>query len=296
MNATPNVGYSLGSHPAGNGTTAAGNVTFTADLEDDSGLALFNTSNAANFAAARRLDAVGFSGAQGAIADLYREGTGLSPAGATVGQYSFVRKMTSASGGLPQDTGDNAADFLLVDSDGAIYSVVQAKLGAPGPENLSSPVRRSTISVALLDTSVASSQPPNRVRDLTSDPANNATFGTLSLRRRVTNNTGANVTRLRFRVTELTTFPAPGGVADLRPMSSGAIEVTVQGTVKTVQGTTVEQPPAQPNGGGFNTSMTVGVVSLAQPLAPGASVDVQFLLGVQQTGSFHFLINIEALP
>src|SRR6185369_16317790 len=34
--------------------------------------------------------------------------------------------------------------------------------------------------------------------------------------------------------------------------------------------------------------------SLAQPLAPGASTNVQFMLGVQQTGSFRFFFNVEA--
>ena len=32
------------------------------------------------------------------------------------------------------------------------------------------------------------------------------------------------------------------------------------------------------------------------PLASGASINVQFLLGVQQTGTFHFYIIFEALP
>jgi hypothetical protein len=32
------------------------------------------------------------------------------------------------------------------------------------------------------------------------------------------------------------------------------------------------------------------------PVAPGASVNLQFLLGVEKTGSFKFFFNIEALP
>jgi hypothetical protein len=64
----------------------------------------------------------------------------------------------------------------------------------------------------------------------------------------------------------------------------------------TVQGTTLEQPPTQPNGGGINSSMAAGTVTLATPLANGASVNVQFLLGVQTTGTFRFLVIIEALP
>jgi hypothetical protein len=61
----------------------------------------------------------------------------------------------------------------------------------------------------------------------------------------------------------------------------------------TVEGTTLETPPAQSLGGGHNSTMTV---TLGTPLAPGASVNLQFLLGVQQTGSFKFFFNIEALP
>jgi uncharacterized repeat protein (TIGR01451 family) len=130
------------------------------------------------------------------------------------------------------------------------------------------------------------------VRDFTSDPPNNSTFGTLDVRLTFTNNTGANLTRLRFRVVDLTTFPAPSGVADLRPRTSTAVVVTVDrppcgsGTSNvTVQGTTLEQPPSQLNGGGFNSSLSVGSITLGTPLANGASVDVRFLLGIQQTGN-----------
>ncbi|HEX7315753.1 MAG TPA: hypothetical protein VF297_17680, partial [Pyrinomonadaceae bacterium] len=62
-----------------------------------------------------------------------------------------------------------------------------------------------------------------------------------------------------------------------------------------VQGTTLEQPPSQPNGGGFNSSLSAGTITLGTPLANGASVNVRFLLGIQQTGTFKFFINIEAL-
>jgi hypothetical protein len=42
--------------------------------------------------------------------------------------------------------------------------------------------------------------------------------------------------------------------------------------------------------------MSAGTVTLATPLPNGASLDVRFLLGIQQTGSFRFYINVEALP
>ena len=156
---------------------------------------------------------------------------------------------------------------------------------------------------ALLDPCVDSSSAPNRVRDLTSVPAQNSTFGTIDIRRTFTNQTGANVTRLRFRIVDITTFPAPSGTADLRHRTSTAVVVTVDrppcgsGTSNvTVQGTTVEAPPSQPNGGAFNSSWSAGTVTLATPLANGASIDIRFLLGVQQTGIFKVLLDIEALP
>jgi hypothetical protein len=46
------------------------------------------------------------------------------------------------------------------------------------PENLSSPIERNaSFAVNMLDSCVASTSPPNRVRDFTSDPAHNPTFG-----------------------------------------------------------------------------------------------------------------------
>jgi hypothetical protein len=116
---------------------------------------------------------------------------------------------------------------------------------------------------------------------------------------------------LRFRVIDLDTFPAASGFADLRPRTSAAVVVAgisdsvtcaatgapaVPPCTATVQGTTLEQPPAQVNGGGFNSSMSAGTVTLGTPLANGASINLQFLLGVQQTGNFRFYLNIEALP
>ena len=111
------------------------------------------------------------------------------------------------------------------------------------------------------------------------------------------------MTRVRWRVIDLTTFPAPSGISDLRPRTSTAVGVTVDrapcgsGTSNvTVQGTTLEQQPSQPNGGGFNSSLSSGTVTLATPLANGATLDLRFLLGIQQTGSFKFYVNVEALP
>ena len=304
------VGYSLASYPAGNGTTATGDATYTTDIPDNAGIAIFNTSIAANFNLANRLDAVGSTSEANT---LYKEGTGYPALVPFSIDYSFYRDNCGKGGSIttfgictidtPKDTNNNAADFVFVDTNGTSAGAGQ-RLGAPGPENLSSPIQRNaSFAVNLLDICVANASPPNRVRDFTSDPPNNSTFGTLDIRRTVTNNTGGNVTRLRWRVIDLTTFPAPSGIADLRPRTSTAVVVTVDrppcgsGTSNvTVQGTTLEQPPSQPNGGGFNSSMSSGTVTLATPIANGASLDLRFLLGIQQTGSFKFFINVEALP
>jgi Lamin Tail Domain len=305
------VGYSLASYPAGNGTTATGDATYTTNIPENVGIAIFNNNTGgASYSLANRMDAVGTT----AEADtVYKEGTGLPTLVGFSIDYAWVRDACGKSGSIttfgacpistPKDTNNNAADFYFVDTNGTSAGGGQ-RLGAPGPENLSSPIQRnSSLPASLLDGCVAGSSPPNRIRDFTSDPANNSTFGTLDIRRTFTNNTGGNVTRLRFRVVDLTTFPAPSGIADLRPRTSTAVVVTVDrapcgsGTSNvTVQGTTLEQPPSQPNGGGFNSSLSAGTVTLATPLANGATLDVRFLLGLQQTGSFKFFLNVEALP
>ena len=128
-----------------------------------------------------------------------------------------------------------------------------------------------------------------------------------------TNDTSSPVTALRFRIVELTTHPSPSGTADLRARDSDDITVTGVADTETcsssgagpapcdvtVQGTTLEQPsfnpPYQPNGGGLNSSLAVGTITFDYPLEDGESVNVQFLLGIQQTGSFRFLLNIEAV-
>lgn len=300
------IGYSLAAYPAGNGTTATPDATFTIDIPDNAGIALFNTANPANFDLASRLDAVGSTSEANS---LYKEGAGYPALIPFSIDYSFYRSYcpVTAPGadpvcapggsGIPQDTNDNALDFVFVDTNGTSAGAGQ-RLGAPGPENLSSPVDDgSGITHSRLDPAQADNVSPNVARDFTSDPPNNSTFGTLSIRRTWTNNTGVPVTRLRFRIAEVETFPAPGGTADLRIRTSVPVVVTrTDGSTVTVQGTTLEQPPSQPNGGGFNSSVSAATISLATPLTPGASINVQFLFGIQQTGCYRVGILAESLP
>ncbi len=308
---TNSVAYSL----AGNAT---GDATYTTDIPDNAGIALFNTSIAANFTIANQFDAVGSTSEANT---LYKEGTGYPALTPFSIDYSFSRDQCGKGGSItvlgvcpistPKDTDNNASDFYFVDTNGTSAGAGQ-RLGAPGPENLSSPIQRnSTFTEQLIDSTVVKTNPPNRVRDFTSDPPNNSTFGTLDIRRRIVNNTGGSATRLRFRIIDITTFPAPSGFADLRPRTSTLVVVSgindsatclaANGVATTpctinVQGTTLEQPPSQPNGGGFNSTLSSGTVTLGTPLANGASINVRFLLGIQQTGTFKLFMNVEALP
>ncbi len=306
--------YSLANY--GGTGAAAGDLTLSTEIENDRNVSIFSTTNVLALSTLNRFDAVGFGANTGNVCDLLREGTNLGAVLGSTLQYIFFRKecdfvpgMGCTTPGRPKDTNDNAADFLFADTTATLVAGAGQRLGAPGPQNLASPLNRDgIIPVLLLDMSGAKASPPNRVRDLTSDPGNNSTFGTLAIRRRVVNNSGGPVTRLRFRIIETTPEPPPGGAADLRARTGMTLMgVTVNdgmtcaatGTpmtppcTVTVQGLTLEQPPAQAKGGGYNATLTL---TLGTPLPDTSSVNVEFLLGVQQPGSFRFFVIVEALP
>jgi uncharacterized repeat protein (TIGR01451 family) len=293
--------YSLGAY-------AAGDQALVFDIEADRNVALFNTADLSNISTAARLDAVGFGSNTGGNCDLLREGGTLPDASGSTSEYSFVRQVNK---GATQDTGDNSSDFIVVSTTTAAVGANTPTLGAPGPENstgargpvpCTQPPGTTGFGRARLDSTVDAATAPNIARDNTSNPGNNSTFGTVDFRRRFTNNTGAPVTRLRFRITN-TLNPATAGAADLRALTSSAIIVggvndaaTCGGSAPcsvAVQGTTLEQPPAQTSGGGVNSSLGVGTITFATPLAAGADVDVHLLFGVQQTGNYHLSIVVE---
>src|SRR5262249_41054562 len=158
-----------------------GDGTFTTDIPDNAGIAIFTTNIPANFALGTRLDAVG-STAEANV--LYKEGTGYPSITPFSIDYSWVRDQCGRNGavnviaacplsnGTPIDTNNNAADFYFVDTNGTSAGGGQ-RLGAPGPQNLSSPIYNAApIATALLDTCSASSAAPNFVNDTTSDPPN----------------------------------------------------------------------------------------------------------------------------
>src|SRR5690348_16260079 len=139
------VGYSLASYTAGNGTTATGDATYTTDIPDNAGIALFNNNSAGvNYSPANRLDAVGSTSEANT---LYKEGTGYPAITPFDLESSFYRDNCGKGGSLttfgactidtPKDTNDNAADFIIVDTNATSAGAGQ-RLVAPGPENLSS--------------------------------------------------------------------------------------------------------------------------------------------------------------
>jgi hypothetical protein len=272
----------------------------TSDLDADTNIGLFSASTVAALSSSNLLDAAG-SGT-GNICDLLEEGTPLLPALGSSSEYSFVRKLTT---GLPQDTDDNFTDFAVVSTTPTtpVGSNAAPLLGAPGPENLSSPTSLSGLTAGVIDPAQASTASPNRVRNIspyTDNLSNTGSYplGTFAIRRSYINNTGHTVTRLRFRLIDITAFPSPVGTADMRGITSPvsqSVTITGGGSV-TVIGTALEPSPggnpAQPNGGGINSSMTV---PLGLPLADGQSINVQWLLGVKQGGTFRFFVLIEGL-
>jgi hypothetical protein len=310
--------YSLANY--GGSGAAVGDQTMTQDIESDANVAIFSTTSLTNLSTLTRLDAVGFGSNTTGVCALLSEGTTLTPLGGSVLEYSYFRDECGKkgnpammglcpTGGFEADTGDNANDFIFADTLATVTPAGQ-RLGAPGPQNLVSARLNLLIPAFLLDANKSSTISPNRVRDATPQGPN-ATQGTLEVRRRFVNNTGANVSQLRFRIVDMSSLPTSGAIADLRALSSTTITVSgitdsatcaATGTPSTAPctvtlfGTTVEEPPAQPLGGSLNSTMSAGTITLPTPLAPGQSINLNFRLGVQTTGAFKFFFNVEALP
>lgn len=284
-------GYSLTTYPAGNGTTATPDATYTTDIPDNTGLALFRTTVAANFNLANRLDAVGPTSEANA---LYKEGAGYPTMTAGFNTEGSWKRLRSKKDGRTFDSDNNVSDFYWADPQATTVATGVLTLGAPGPENSTSPLFKddAAMTPTLVAPCVGSSTAPNRTRT-------GAPGGFMEIRRTVTNNTGAPVTRVRFRVIDITTIPQ-SSVADIRAVTSSDSTESQPcggGTV-TIRGTTLEEPPTQPNGGGFNSSLSIPstVISLGSPLAPGASVNVSFRVAVITGGAYRFWVAAETLP
>jgi len=290
---TNSDGYSLANY--GGTNAAAGDQTYSGvDIASDAGLHLDNGAGAI-------LDAVGFTTSPAG----YRESSGLAPV-SSPGQYSFARKF--ATTGLPQDTNNNANDFWLLAVDPASVSGATAVLGAPGPENLTSPINRTpTMRSSLIDSggSLANANAARVTSSFSYTRPGGGTIsfpaGTLSLRRRITNTTGGPVSRIRIRINSLSTLNSPGyavggAQADVRAINSDTVQVTLvmNNEEVTAQGVSLEEnPPNQPEGGGYNATLNVPLV---EDLGDTQSVIVNIRFGVKQGGQFKFSYTVEVLP
>jgi hypothetical protein len=147
--------YSLSEYPSGNdgaeSTTATGDATYETGIPNNVGIALFRTSETTHFSIATRLDAVGSTAEANT---LYKNGTGYTVITPFDNNYAFVRDTCGKGGsstifgpcpttGLPRNTNNNAADFYFVSTHGTDAGAGQ-RVGASGPENLSSPIQRNS--------------------------------------------------------------------------------------------------------------------------------------------------------
>ena len=279
--------YSLTNYPSTVGNPTTPDAVYTNGITNNVGIALFNS--ATSFTLATRLDAVGPTTESNAT---YRKGSGYTAVETAAVDYSFRRK-TNLITGLVVDTDDNANDFAVEAVD-SITNISTASLGAPGPENSVSPVTgNGGITVSLVAPCVSVESAPNRIRTGSADS------GTLSIQRKITNNTGMPITRLRFRIIDITTSPASdASVAILTATNSDTttqFQPCPSGTV-TVHGLTLETPPAQSLGGGYNSSLSATTVTIGTPLAAGASINVNFFLNISHGGPMRFCVQAEALP
>ena len=100
---------------------------------------------------------------------------------------------------------------------------------------------------------------------------------------------------------DISTFPNGPGIADIRSLTSPDVMVVTSGGTVIVHGTTLEEDTSAPNlgqpmGGGYNSSLSAGVITMATPLDPGASVNMRFVFGVEGSGKFRVFVVVEALP
>jgi hypothetical protein len=296
-------GYSLSSYATADGSYTSG-VGSVMDISDGTGIAIFKTADTRAFDGSNAclggvggvscvLDGVGFSN----NAAPYREGTGLPVIADANVEHSYVRKVGTT--GFPQDTNINADDFWLVAPDPTTISSATAVLGAPGPENTNSPVNQtSQMKSSLLNPILSSTASPNQVRNSTpGTPGTPTAFGTLTLRRVFKNTTGGSVTRVRLRITNISTTNSPGAgtaQADVRMLTSIAETITVNGNPVDVRKVTLEEPPTQAKGGGYNASLVFDLPG--GTLADQGSVAINITMGVAKGGTYRLAYIVEAAP
>ena len=198
----------------------------------------------------------------------------------------------------PVNTSNNAADFKLVSTSGGLVGGVSSTLGTPSPRGVNSPWQHAaTLTSTLLDTAAGENVSPNRVY-VAGSP------GSLTLRRRITNNGTGYVSTARIRInalSEVNGAPLPGAItqppthANLRIVNpaTSTTSVTISGArVRTVSNLSLDAPAAASPGGGLASTLTVPLPG--GELAPGSSVDVAFTFAVDNGGAYWFGYDVDA--
>ncbi len=264
------------------------------------------------------IDKAGFgaTGPSGDVDNVF-EGTALTPIGASTGQYAWVRKTwtENAAGwtvgqpsrvSWPKDSDSNNDDFVFVANDHGSYGGVGALHGGPGPQgllaNYSPPHANKLARIRLLDEGKTMAQLPNH--EVKTGEVDSGPFGTLYMRRVIKNASSSNITQLRIRITELSTWNSPtfsANQAKLRLLSSpgGNPFTLTDGSTVTSAHAILDPISADaarnyPNGGGVNTTLRVPLPA-GDPLTPGEELPLELRFAIDAKGQYRILTNIEAV-
>ncbi len=253
------------------------------------------------------VDSVGYVGTA------YSAGTGLTPPTYPSGDTSEIAFVRRYSDGVPVDTGNNAADFVLVATDGDTHTYGEPSVfGTPAPFDQKSPVDvNDAAQSTLLDDTVAETAAPNFIyTPPASGTISEANPGKLELRRTIVNcfgepRTGAcanaepgtiasTITRLWLDVTGLSTYQSaaiPAGQAALRVITSSPEPgpVTTAAGPVTVAASSLNAPSSTTSGGGLNATLTVPLPSGG--LIPGQSVSLDLTFDVDSLGKYTLAYN-----
>jgi len=236
------------------------------------------------------------AGSAGALTGFY-SGTPL-PAltGTPTDQYAWVRLEKD---GVPANTGSNAADFQLVSTTGAVVGGVQSCLGSPSPQATGSPAQADAdFQSALLDPSRSILAAPNFVYV-------RGTPGLLTIRRTITNTSGAVMTDGEIRITSLsevngppepgvtTQPPTPAQLRFINPATPTTQITITGGQTVTVLNLSLGAPATAVPGGGLDSTLTASLPG--GTLAPGASVSISLSFAVDRHGPYWYGYDFDAI-
>ncbi len=280
---TNSGGYSLG-------IGASGDISYTGDISPGATITLKN--------------------AQDTVVDTVSD----PPIPPDTGSHAYIRRIET---GVPSNTGTFNTDWNIVATI-VTNSTVGAsgvgpyngiRLGSPNPHGLASTIQRNA-GISNKAMNIPGVYPIARY---VSKGSGVDSKGRLTIRRTITNNTGGNVTKLRFRIVAITGGTSTtAGVADLRAISSGGVRYydasNGNAITQAAYGMLIEAPTNPANvplasgatgtGGGLNAGWEAYLPSINSNgfLAPGESVNVEFLFGIQAEGRFRVVLDAELLP